>query len=388
MTPTPTTQQLNDQIIADLAGSLNQSVPLLPKAFARVLARVLSAVVVLVYKYADWQLLQLLVAHASYEETTILGKRVRPLEFWGVLIGLGTRPAATRAELAITVTVLTQVGALKFGSQLVRSETGVIYEVASAVPLDAATVTARIRPIADQLGGDGSGEIGNLAVGDVLSFSNAPAEIASEAVVASVVELGADAQDVEVYRGRIIDRFRKKPQGGAYADYQLWGQEVSGVANVYPYAANIPGLIDVYVESSTEPDGIPTLEQREAVAAIIDMDIDGLATRRPVNAAVTVRSITRRTFNVLVVGLQPDSPELRAEIDGGLDEYFASREPFIEGLSVLPRDDRITQGAVSGIVDGIVNAAGATVNSVTLSTGPAYTLGRGEKAKRGTVSYA
>ena len=49
---TPSTQEISDDIIAGLEGALAQSIPLLPKAFSRVLAKVLAAVFVLLYKYA------------------------------------------------------------------------------------------------------------------------------------------------------------------------------------------------------------------------------------------------------------------------------------------------------------------------------------------------
>jgi len=112
-----------------------------------------------------------------------------------------------------------------------------------------------------------------------------------------------------------------------------------------------------------------------------------LATRRPANAAVNVLAITRVEFDVEVLGLLPDTTETRDAIEEGVDEYFRAREPFIVGLSRLPREDRITEAAVAGIVDGIVNAEGASATSVTLTPGPAYTLNPGEKAKLGVLTF-
>lgn len=390
MTPTPTTQQLNDQIITDLAGALGQTIPFLPKSFLRVLARVLAAVVVLLFKYAGFIFLQLFVATATYEEVTILGQRFRPLERWGILLGVGTKNAATPAELAVSVPVLTQGGTLKAGQKLVRSETGVIYEVAFPVTLNAATVTATVRPISDAQGGDGAGTIGNLTVGDALSFANAPADVASQVTVSSVLKTGQAAETVEAYRARIIQRAQRKPQGGAYADYQQWGEEADGIAHVYPYSG-LPGEIDLYVESATEVDGIPTGPQLDAVWYAVQYTggvTAGLANRRPINAAVNVKKITRTAFDVVVAGLAPDTSDNRAAIEDGLKEYFLSREPYIEGLSTLPRSDRVTEAEVSGLVAGIVNARGATVNGVTLVGGPAQTLGPGQKAKLGNPGFA
>ena len=49
---TPTTQEVGDNIIAQLEASLNQSIPLLPKAFVRVLAKALAGVFILLYKFS------------------------------------------------------------------------------------------------------------------------------------------------------------------------------------------------------------------------------------------------------------------------------------------------------------------------------------------------
>lgn len=397
MTP-PTVAELNANIIAQLEDKLAQTIPIFPKAFLRVLAKVLAGVVIILFKYAGFIFLQLFVAHASMEWTTINGKRVRPLVEWGRLIGIGDPIPAVPAELVVSVPVTTQTGSLKAGTKLIRDATRVVYEVQADVPLNAASVQARI--VAVSIEGvdnsDGSGEIGNLAAGDVVSFVNTPANVASATTVVSTTVNGAEAETADAYRARIIDRFQKKPQGGAYADYQMWAEEVPEILHAYPYAgADVepalggpqPGTVWVFVESETEVDGIPTDPQRDAVLANINKDVAGVATRRPVNDAVYVRPIRRTAFDVNVEGLAPDTPELQVQIEDAVSEYFTSREPFIEGLSVLPRTDRITEAGVSGVVDGIVNANGASVNGVTLPGGAAYTLGAGEKAKRGSVNF-
>lgn len=381
-------------IVAQLEGSLSQSIPLLPKAFTRVLAKVLAGVYVLLYKYGGFIFLQLFVAHASAKEVTINGKRVKPLVEWGRLIGAGDPVAAARAEHVLDVTVTNETGSLKAGQKLVRSETGVIYNVLTEIELDAPTIQIRVKAVSDQEGGDGSGDIGNLAIGDKLSFTNTPPGVASEATVASTAVQGADAEDVEVYRTRIIRYFQRRPQGGAHADYQIWGESVPGILHVYPYAGQRPGEVDVYVEateaSSGSEDGIPTEPQKEAVLAAINLDVGGRATRRPVNAAVNVLPIRRTAINVVIIGLADveDEVAVKDQIESGIDEHLRSREPFIVGLSVLPRTDRITQAAVAGIANDIVDAAGGSIRSVRLGhVFEARNLADGEKAKKGVVTY-
>ena len=109
---TPTTAEINAMIIAQLEAELGQTVPFLPKAFERVLAKVLAGVFILLYKYAGFMFLQIFVETASNQNTTVLGQTINPLAFWGRLIGVGDPVAATKAELSLTVTVTNQTGSL------------------------------------------------------------------------------------------------------------------------------------------------------------------------------------------------------------------------------------------------------------------------------------
>ena len=393
---TTTTKEISDNIIAQLEASLSQTIPLLPKSFLRVLSKAIAGVFVLLYKYGGFMFLQIFVQTASANQTTVNGKILIPLTFWGRLIGVGDPVPATSAELLIDITVDTQVGTLPSGTQLVSTDNGVTYITIGAVLLDAPTVQATVQAASDQAGGGGTGAIGNLAPGAILSFANPLANVARNTTVDSQTVTGANAEATEVYRQRVIDKFQKRPQGGAYADYEQWGEEVAGIINVYPYTSDCPGQVDVYaeatVESSGNPDGIPTAGQLQAVLDSIFLDLNGLNTRRPANALVNSFAITRTGFDVEVIGLVVDNlAQVQTDITTALEEYFLGRQPFIVGLSVPPRTDRITSSAVGGVVDDIVSAAGgifvdATVTQNTLLV-ITYSLGIGEKAKTSSVTF-
>lgn len=393
---TPTTKEISDNIIAQLEASLNQTIPLLPKSFLRVLAKALAGVFVLLYKYGGFMFLQIFVQTASSKETTVNGVVLTPLTEWGRLIGVGDPVPATNAELLIDITVETQTGVLPSGTQLVSTDNGVTYITIGAVTLNAAVIQATVRAASDQAGGGGAGAIGNLDPGAIISFANPLANVARNATVVTQTVTGANAESTEAYRQRVIDRFQKRPQGGAYADYEIWGEEVAGIINVYPYTSDCPGQVDVYaeatVESSGDPDGIPTAAQLQAVLDSIELDQSGIATRRPANALVNSFPITRTGFDVRVTGLTVDNlAQVQADITTGLEEYFLDRGPFIIGLSVPPRTDRITSSAVGGVVDDIVSAAGGIFGGVVVTQGlitvDIYSLGIGEKAKASSVSF-
>lgn len=393
----PTTQDLADDILAQIEASLEQTIPILPKAFLRVLAKIFAGAVVILYRYAGFIFLQLFVAHATMRETTINGRIVRPLVEWGRLVGIGDPLEAQRAEHALSVTVVSQVGFLAAGSQVVDAATGVIHLTTTDVALNAPTVVVPIRASSDQSGGDGSGSIGNLAPGQSVSFASPTPSIARDAVVIAQTLTGADAETEDAYRARIIRRFQRRPQGGAYADYRDWAEGVAGIVRAWPYTAAAPGQVDVYIEateaSSGSPDGVPTPAQIAAVENAVLYDEDGQPYRRPANAQTNIHAIFRTAFDVDIVGISATNlPAAQAAIEEAIDDYLRAREPFLVGISVLPRRDRVTLAGVSGVADDAVSALGGTIASVQLLLSgiptPAYTLSPGELAKLGSVTYA
>lgn len=392
-TQTPTTQELSASIVGAIEAQIGQSVPLLPKAFTRVLAKVLAATFITLYKYTGFMGLQLFVRTASGSPTVINGRTVTPLVEWGRLIGLGDPLKATPAELTIDVTVENQTGSLPSGSQLLGETNGVTYLTIGAVLLDAPTVSVTVRAAADPNGSGGVGQIGNLGTGAVLNFANPLPNVARATVVTAQTATGADAETIDSYRRRVIDRFQRRPQGGAYADYAIWGEGVAGIANIYPYTGQ-PGEVDIYAESSTETDGIPTQAQLDAVADSIEFDQSGLASRRPANALVNVLPITRTGFDVTVTGLTGnDLATLQADITAAVEGYFLQAEPYIVGLNVPPRRDRLAAIELIGLVNDIVRAAGGAFNGASFAlegTGSplqTYNVGQGEKAKAASVGF-
>jgi uncharacterized phage protein gp47/JayE len=392
-TQTPTTLELSNTIVGAIEAQIGQTASFLPKSFIRVLAKVLAATFITLYKYIGFMGLQLFVRTASGAETVINGKTIIPLVEWGRLIGIGDPLKATAAELSIDVTVENQVGNLPSGSQLLGATNGVTYLTIGAVLLNAPTVPVTVRAVADPNGSGGVGVIGNLGPGEILNFANPLPNVARETTVTAQTVTGADAETTESYRQRVIDRFQRRPQGGAYADYAIWGEEVAGIANVYPYTGD-PGEVDVFVESATEVDGIPTQAQLDAVFDSIELDQSGLASRRPANAFVNVLPITRLSFDVTVVGLTGnDLATLQADITTAVEEYFLQAEPFIVGLNTPPRKDKLTSIELLGTINDIVKAAGGSFNNATFTlTGQAiilveFILGQGQKAKALNVVF-
>ena len=392
-----TTKQISDNIVAQIESSTSQTVPLLPKAFTRVIAKAVAGVFTLLYKYCGFIFLQMFVRYASAKPVTVNGQTFVPLTEWGRLVGVGDPDAATSAELTIEITVTNQTGSLPVYTQFVGPDNGVTYVTLSPVNLNAPTVQVNVRASSDQTGGGGAGAIGNLDPGDIVSLANPISNVSRDAVVVSQVVTGANAETTTNYRNKIIDRMQRRPQGGAYVDYGEWGIEPEGILNIYPYTGD-PGEVDVYVEatvaSSGNPDGIPTGAQLTAVYDSIQFDDDGLASRRPANAYVNVYPITRTGFDIDVNGVTgiPGASQAQAEIDinAALNQYMAAREPYIPGYTIGSNNNRILNNEVSGIVNAIiVSYGGVFSNTVLKRLGTPiviYELNEGEKAKATSIN--
>jgi hypothetical protein len=114
---------------------------------------------------------------------------------------------------------------------------------------------------------------------------------------------------------------------------------------------------------------------------------------RPANAFASTYAITRTAFDVEVQGLSVpgDLATVQDQISAIVTAYFLERAPFLVGLTVGLRTDQITETAVGGRIDDVVSAAGGLFTGLEVSESAVpltlYTLGIGEKAKLGGLTY-
>ena len=393
-----TIKEISNSIIAQLESTLNQKIPLLQKSFMRAHSQATASIFVMLEHYSTFMLKQWFVSTCSSEDIKVLGVTVNPLNFWGNLIGLSGRKEGERAEHTISVTVEQLGDTLDAGTQLQSSQNGFTYITTQAYILNSNPIEITIKAADDPTFNNGVGANGNLVNGAEVSFVNPLAQVGKIATVTGQLVTGANPETTAAYRKRVQTAFRRRKQGGAYVDYKLWGEEVDGISNVYPYTG-APMEMDIYAEatvaSSGDPDGIPTPTQIQEVYDSIEFDANGKASRRPAGVFVNVYPITRTGFTVSVSGLSvSNSAQIQADIEEGLTDYFLDAEPFITGLSVPPRTDLISKIAVEGVINDIVRAnngtfIGASVFLYQTGAGvePSYQLGTGEKAKMVSVEF-
>ncbi len=365
----PKTEDIAEQLVANFESAFGQSVPLLPKAFLRVFAKVMAAVIKILYKRSNWQYLQLFPSTASSEA----------LQDWGNRLGVfRSNPSVAKIQIEV---VGVDGASVNTGTLFSSNDLGILFtsEGNQAIIEGKATITVRCNVL---------GTVGNLPVGSKLTMTTPIPDIDLTATALNTAILGHDLENIEDYRVRVQNAFKKTRRGGALADYFEWATEIPSIINAWPYSGDLAGTAEVYVESGVEVDGIPTVAEIQAVKDNIE-----LPDNRPTTADVYVLPITRKAFTVKIKDLSNDTPDIRLRIENALTAYFLDREPYVKGLSDKNKST-VYQAEITGIVADALELSGGHITDAVFyesqASGNAFVYGlqKGEKVKLGGVIYS
>jgi phage-related baseplate assembly protein len=387
----PTVKQIKDQNVANIEGEINQSTPSNDKAYNKVIGGMEAVLQKSLYNFAIDRAKQNLALTATEDDLDKLGAE------YGV-----TRKEAVSTVLTATLpgTNGTTISAL---TNFVGDANGVRYGNDASV--DIGTPTSGVAEMT--LTAKQTGTIGNLQAGDSLSIETqipGAETVATVAVItgetSEILTTGANREDDDDYRLRILDVIRAPGGGGNAADYRNWSQEVAGVSRAYPYGGDPAGSGSppertVYVESDTsiDADGIPPQSLLDDVRDSITTDPDTGLSRQPLGLTddtLFVEPITRTEFFVRITGLTVDASietAVKDEIETQLTSYFRALRPFVDGVDAKIDDNSlITDLTVSDVVQDVLKANGGSAQSVAFDTVkggsiPEYQLGQGETAK-------
>ena len=213
----PTIAQTKAQIVTDIEGSIGQLVPILAKAFARVMATALSGVLALVYQFTAWVYKQ--ISPITCDRTMLL--------YWGTRYNILPKEAAS-ALLAVTLSGSN--GSLCEADTLWQSaDNGLVYRQIGDATIAGTTAAAQAECLTE-------GADGNLDPALALTLPSPVAGITG-AVVASTVEAGVDAEATEDYRARILQRMRYQSIVGTAAGYVA--HATNEVIAIYPRAGAV-----------------------------------------------------------------------------------------------------------------------------------------------------
>jgi uncharacterized phage protein gp47/JayE len=254
----PSLATLRADMQAAVVAEFSAASVLVRRALAWVLARIVAGGLHLTYGYLDW------VAKQLFLDTAVAEYLDRQAREYGL-----ARKAPVAATGNVTLTGISGT-TLFAGAVLVRSD-GATYTTAADATLSAGTATVAVTAELDITATTGA--YTNALAGVALTLQLAVPGIAGTATVASGgLTGGADAEDDESLRARVLLRKRSPPQGGSKADYVAWALAQPGVTRAWCYPLNRgAGTVDVAFVMDQRDDIIPASGDVAAVQAAIDV---------------------------------------------------------------------------------------------------------------------
>lgn len=152
-----------------------------------------------------------------------------------------------------------------------------------------------------------AGGTGNTDDGIGLTLVSPVSGLSSRAL-ADTITGGADIEDVETWRARIMDRWYFIPQSGADSDYVVWAKSIDGISRAWTYRNyDGPGTVGVMVATDNSVDPAPP-------PSLIDAVYDYIAPLSPVAGSnLFVFGPTLKTID-FDISLYPDTTDTRAAV--------------------------------------------------------------------------
>ncbi len=273
------------------------------------------------------------------------------LEEWG-FAKLGRRPFGEgRGEYLVEFSG--SGGVYEAGARFINSTTGFSYTLKEKVVVnegssgDRVTLSSLTNLLGDRVRLTTSNETGEsagivisdlggipaaLKPGDLISSTQILAGIDNPALITEVLVEPTESETITEYREDTLQAYRIPPRGGARGDYVLWGEEVSGVRRIYPYAGDDNDLLGAawLLVESTIGEGLASPELIEAVIRNIDSKI---ATS---DCGIILESVVVSKFTVTIEGFfgvaSEDINAAQNNILSTVENYFKSIKAFVDGV--------------------------------------------------------
>jgi uncharacterized phage protein gp47/JayE len=337
----PTLPKLIDQGAAEFESRLPGVLARARRSLVGVINRVVAGGLSSLYQYVEWLNRQVWPDQAEAEYLADHGAR------WGI-----SRNAAAPATGSVTFTGNNGTN-VPAGTVVLRAD-GARYLTDALVTLVAGTATATVTA-------ESAGQAGNAAIATALQLESPIAGVNSGATAGTALSGGADIEDIEDWRARILARIRRAPQGGSKDDYEAWVLEVPGVTRVWVAPAEM-GAGTVTVRFARDDDASPIPDAGEV--ATVQAYVDG---RRPVTAVAYVVAPVASAVN-FTIQLTPNSAAVKAAVEAELRDVIR-REGKPGGtllLSHLREAISIAAGEENHVMT--VPAADVVTGTGTLST--------------------
>jgi len=361
MTTIPTVAELYDSIVTDIETEFGVVIPDEGKSFLRALSAVEAAKLKLFY-----------LGLANLQKN-IWVDTADPVAVGGTLERFGftkrQRYPNPATEGVYLCTVVGTTGAVipaltQFKSDDDSTSPGYLFILDTAYTLTGTSDVISLRALT-------AGRESVLEVGDNLTSTAPIVNVNSQVAVSAVTTDPINAETIEEYRAKAIQAYQLTPQGGAPADYRLWGLDAAGTRQIYPYASSgNPNEVDVYVEAlpadSIGGNGTPTPTILAAVAADIEADPTTGVGRRPLGVwQVNTQSVVVKDVDITINSGGTITVPQQALITQALTDDVYNIRPFIAGIdAVADRKDVLSPYGVGSVI--VATIGGVVISSISI----------------------
>lgn len=385
----PTLTELRERNKAFVESELQEIGALLRFSNLRVVADADAGMAWLHYGYLDWVAKQAVPYTATDEH----------LAAWGAMKSVYRKAAtaATSSAVAFTGTAGSVVSA---GAVLNRGD-GYQYTLDEEITIGSdGTATGSITAVLLDPADDATagGDTGNADAGTLLTLDVSWSGVDSTVTMTEAATGGADIEDEDDFRLRVLYAYQHPLQGGAEADYVQWATSVSGVTRAW-CLKHLLGIGSVGVYIMTDGDersnaaGFPDGTDGVATSEVWGLDGTETGAATGVQLAVADYIWENQPVTALVWVCSPIAKSVDFVIDGISDADTSVKEAIataINGVFFDKGDPRGSAGAgliyLSDLVYAIADVSGSTGFVLTSPTAN-IVLGTGELPVLGNVEY-
>lgn len=382
MIETSSLRELADQVLADIESKTNQNTPPVAVAYNRIVANAVAAL------HLSAQLHNVDQRKECFPQTA---SENIGLSLWADIVN---RPRGSGVQATLQ--------ALATGTNGIVIGTGTVGPRWQSDGLQFSTITGgTISGGAAEIEVQCSiaGTIGTLQIGDEIALTTTIAGIDSIATITAINIPGEDQEEVEDWRSAIIQLAAFPPNIGTAAWFYNEAISIDGITRAYPYSSqSYPGQVIIYAVADGNTDGIPSAAQLEDVASIAseaNKNVLWAYETLPNSEArlVALASPVDLYYVTITEGTPPLSASMKEAIEAAIDNYFLTRNPYIQGLFLEDQGSVEAVGISSTIQNTIESQVGDTgrITDVTLQkegelAAEIYTLEVGHRAKP-SISY-
>lgn len=307
----PTLSEIVTRIESDYKSRIDNAQSLLRRSILKILARVYGAAVHLVYGYLSYIKDQPFATTADSEYLEKIGN-----EF-----GIARKPAVNATGSGAGTG--TNGVSIPAGTQLV-SNAGQVYTIDEEVTVSGGIYAADFTALL-------AGDAGNDSPSISLIFVTPVAGVGTTLTVDGAgIDGGVDIESDDDLRGRILDRKRRPPHGGAEFDYVNWALEVAGVTRAWVFAQYMGhGTLGLAFVRDNDSSIIPDATEREEVRDYILEHVDqltGLNVGIPVTAepGFFVIDVSLKSLD-FSISITPNNLTTQADIESKISDLITER---------------------------------------------------------------